>query len=139
MWSCPLCNRNFKNGNQAHYCGDKTISDFLFGKTDITLLLFDDLISNFEKIGPIRVYATKSMLVIATDTGFAYIINLGKNFIDIVLPFKELYVDNFCFRKMVKVPASNNYNHHLRIMHKEDINEEVLNYMKIAYANGKNI
>jgi hypothetical protein len=139
MWECPLCNRNFKNTNQRHFCGDKSVADFLAGKTSSSLELFDQLISKFEEIGPIKLYATKSMIVIASELKFAYIINLGKSFIDIVFPFKKLYEDNLCFRKMGQVPGSNDYNHHLRIMNEDDINEEVFEFMKKAYANGKKV
>lgn len=139
MWECPLCNRIFKKNQQPHFCGDKTVGDFLLGKSVSSQGLFDDLISKFEEIGPVKLHATKSMIVIAADTGFAYVINLGKNHIDIVLPFDELYEDNLCFRKMAQVPGSNKYNHHLRIMYKEDINDEVFEFMKKAYANGKKV
>ncbi|WP_316770757.1 DUF5655 domain-containing protein [Pedobacter frigiditerrae] len=139
MWECPLCNRIFKNNHQSHFCADKSVGDFLTGKSDSSLALFDYFISKFEEIGPIKLYATKSMVVIAADIGFAYVINLGKSFVDVVLPFKELHEDNLCFRKMALVPGSNDYNHHLRIMYKEDINEEVFEFMKKAYAKGKNV
>lgn len=26
MWKCPKCNREFKNANQSHYCGEKPIT-----------------------------------------------------------------------------------------------------------------
>ena len=139
MWKCPLCNRNFKNTLHAHFCGDKTVGDFLMGKSDNSLDLFDHFILKLEEIGPIKLYATKSMIVVTADIGFAYIVNLGKSFVDVVLPFKELHEDNLCFRKIALVPGSNDYNHHLRIMYKEDINEEVFEFMKKAYANGKNV
>ncbi|TKC12383.1 hypothetical protein FA048_01830 [Pedobacter polaris] len=139
MWTCTLCSRSFKNNNQIHYCGDKAVSDFLVGKTAIAIHLFDHLISKFEEIGPVKLQATKSMIVISADVKFAYIITLGKTFVDVVFPFKELFDDNLCFRKMALVPGSNDYNHHLRIMIPDDINEEVFNYMKKVYANGKNL
>ena len=139
MWICPYCNRQFKKNNQVHYCGDKAISDFLVGKTDIAVELFDHLISKFNEIGLVNIYATKSMIVIVRETRFAYVINLGKTFIDVVLPFKESYDNNLCFRKIALVPGSNDYNHHLRIMHTADFNEEVFGYLKKAYENGKDI
>ena len=139
MWICPLCNRSFKNHNQHHYCGDQDLSEFLKGKTAVTLALFDQLISRFDEIGPIKLHATKSMIVISSVTRFAYIIQLGKSFIDIVLPFKEPFEDNLCFRKIALVPGSADYNHHLRLMFIEDINEEVLAYLQKAYANGKTV
>lgn len=139
MWTCSLCNRSFKNSNQRHYCSDKTVSDFLAGKAETALQLFENLMSRLEKIGPIRLHATKSMLIISADVGFAYIIAVGKNFVDIVLPFKKHFEDNLCFRKVALVPGSNQYNHHLRMMQTEDINEEAFSYLKQAYANGKKL
>jgi hypothetical protein len=139
MWTCNLCNRTFNHTHQNHYCGDKTTCDFLAGKSEVSLMLFDKLIERFEKIGPIKLYSTKSMIVIAADVRFAYIINLGKNFLDLVLPFKESFDDNLCFRKIALVPGSGDYNHHLRLMFMEDLNEEVVSYLKKAYANGKAI
>ncbi|RZL66719.1 MAG: hypothetical protein EOO93_05150 [Pedobacter sp.] len=109
------------------------------GKTETALQLFDCLIAKLEEIGPIKLHATKSMIVISADVKFAYIITLGKTFIDIVLPFKEPFDDNFCFRKIGLVPGTNHYNHHLRLMLPEDMNEEVFDYLKKAYAEGKNL
>lgn len=139
MWTCSLCHRSFKHNNQHHYCTDKTVSDFFAGKSETSLNLFDCIISKLEEFGAIKIHATKSMLVISAEVGFAYIIAMGKNFIDVVLPFKEPFEDNLCFRKIALVPGSNQYNHHLRIMLPEDINEEVLSYLKRAYGEGKNI
>lgn len=139
MWTCSLCSRSFKQVHQRHYCGGREVSDFLTGKSEVALALFDHLISKLEEIGPIQLHTTKSMIVISAPARFAYIINLGKSFINVVLPFKELYADNLCFRKMGQVPGSSDYNHHLRLMYPEDLNEEVFGYLQKAYANGKNI
>lgn len=137
MWTCNLCSRSFKHANQVHYCSDKTVGDFLTGKTDHALALFDSLVEKLNEIGPIKCHATKTMIVMAAEVRFAYIITIGKNFIDIVLPFKVPYQDNLCFRKIAKVPGSDDYNHHLRLMFGHDLNEEVVGYLKKAYANGK--
>lgn len=139
MWNCNNCTRSFKNTNQKHYCGDKTVDDFLINKTESSLALLDHLIAKFEEIGPIQLHATKSTIVISREKGFAYVTNIGKNFVDVVFPFKELYEDNLCFRKIALVPGSNDYNHHFRIIMPEDINKEVFDYMKKAYTNGKKL
>ena len=139
MWTCSLCNHSFSNNNQQHYCTNKTVGEYLAGKTVVSLGIFVHLISKFEEIGPIQLQATKSMIVISAAIKFAYIIAVGKNFVDLVLPFKKHFEDNLCFRKVALVPGSNDYNHHLRIMHPEDINEELFDYLKLAYANGKKL
>jgi len=77
------------------------------------------------------------MISIGARTRFAYVIQLGKNFVDVVFPFKQAYIDNLCFNKIKPVPGSDDYNHHLRIYFKEDINEEVRMYMKMAFENGR--
>lgn len=124
---------------QKSFYHNNTIRGFLSGKSETSVFLFEHLMNSFEKIGPIHLHATKSMIVISADSGFAYVVAMGKNFIDVVLPFKELFEDNLCFKKIALVPGTNDYNHHLRIMLPEDLNEEVLDYLKKAYANGKNI
>lgn len=139
MWTCPLCSRPFKQTNQQHYCSDKTVANFLNGKSGTALALFYHLLATLTDFGPIQLHATKSMIVLSAVTRFAFVIGLGKSFIDIVLPFDEPYHDNLCFRKVGQVPGSNQYNHHLRLMFAEDINEEVLKYLQKAYANGKNV
>lgn len=137
MWTCDSCNRTFKKDNQHHYCGGKSVGDFLKGKSEISLALLDHLLLKLSEMGELKVHATRSMLVLSAETRFAYVIQIGKNFIDVVLPFKELYNDNLCFRKMGQVPGSNEFNHHLRIMTHDDFNDEVCEYLAKAYANGK--
>ena len=114
---------------------DKGLADFLNGKSAHTLDLFDHLVKTFNEIGVITVGTTKSMVTFGATKKFAYVIQLGKNFIDVVIPFKEAYHDNLCFNKIKAVPASDDYNHHLRIYFKEDLNDEVKIYMKQAYEN----
>jgi hypothetical protein len=115
---------------------DHNLSDFLNGKSHHTLDLFDHLINEYRQIGEVSIHPAKSMISISARKKFAYIIQLGKNFIDVVFPFKQAYNDNLCFHKIKPVPGSDDYNHHLRIYFKDDINEEVRKYMKMAYERG---
>jgi hypothetical protein len=124
------------NTNQAHSCRDKELSDFLGGKPQHTVDLFFHLVHEYRKIGDVRVHPAKSMISFSARTKFAYIIQLGKNFVDVVFPFKQAYEDNLCFNKIKPVPGSDDFNYHLRLYFKEDINDEVKMYMKMAYKNG---
>lgn len=95
--------------------------------------LFLHFISEYEKIGNFTLEATKTM--IAIDNGHkrvAWITQLGKNFIHIVFPLHEPHHDNFCFQKVAQVPGSNQFNHHFRMLSKEDVNNEVKSFMKLA-------
>jgi hypothetical protein len=137
MWKCPLCELEFVRDNQVHSCHDSELADFLNGKSLHTLELFDNLVAAFKLIDEgIVTHPTKSMITFRLNKRFAYVTQLGKNFIDVVLPLKQAYADNLCFNKIKPVPGSDDYNHHLRLYFKEDINTEVMEYMRFAYHNG---
>ena len=117
---------------------EKKLDDFLRGKSDHTLTLFHHFIREFQLIGKITVHPAKTMIGLATARKrIAYITQLGKNFIHVVFPFEQPYPDNLCFQKIANVPGDEKqYNHHLRILSKEDVNDEVKKFMRLAYQLG---
>lgn len=118
---------------------DQSIIDFMLGKSEQSVRLCHYFIQVYTEMGEIRPHATKTMIAFKAYKNFAYIIRLGKDYIDIVLPFKTTYTNNLCFSKIVHVPGSTDYNHHLRIYNTDDVNDEVKHYMNLAYANGKGV
>lgn len=110
------------------------LSDFLNGKSEHTLMLFDHFVNSINTIGKVELVPLKSM--IGLDNGhkrIAYITQLGKNFIHVVFPFKQEYPDNLCFQKIAQVPGQQQFNHHFRMLNIEDVNDEVLEFMRFAY------
>ncbi|MDN3581194.1 DUF5655 domain-containing protein [Mucilaginibacter flavus] len=134
MWTCPICERAFSNTNQVHSCRERDLGDYLKGKSEHTVELFDHLINEYLQMAPIKVYPTKSMIALGLKTNFAYVTQLGKNFIDVVFPFHEIYADNLCFSKIKTVPGTNQHNHYFRMYLKEDLNEEVRGFMKMSLS-----
>lgn len=113
---------------------DKDLTDFLNGKTEYTLALFRFFIDEFQSIGPIELQPLKSMIAIKGQNRIAYITQLGKNFVHIVFPFNCQFADSLCFTKIAQVSGTNQYNHHLRLYSKEDINDEVKDFMWKAFS-----
>lgn len=113
---------------------NKTIQDFLKGKTDRTLELYDHFINEYKKLGAVTLHPAKTMIGIANDKKrIAWITQLGKNFIHVVFPFKQPYPDNLCFQKIAQVPGdAHQFNHHFRMYYTEDVNDEVKKFMKMA-------
>ena len=113
---------------------NKTIQDFLKGKTDRTLELYDHFINEYKKLGAVTLHPAKTMIGIANDKKrIAWITQLGKNFIHVVFPFKQPYPDNLCFQKIAQVPGdAHQFNHHFRMYYIEDVNDEVKKFMKMA-------
>jgi hypothetical protein len=137
MWTCPLCRQKFVNRNQVHSCNDTILDDFLRDRSLHTISLFWRFVEVYQQLGKVTIHPTKSMIAFAAKTRIAYAIRLGKDFVDIVFPFERPYFDNLCFRKIAQVPGQQQYNHHLRLTHSEDINAEVRKFMKLAYDLGK--
>jgi hypothetical protein len=117
---------------------EKALSQFLAGKSEYTLTLFNTFLSRYKAIGNISVEPTKTMIGISNNhKRIAWVTQLGRNFIHVVFPFKQEYHDNLCFKKVGQVPGQNQYNHHFRMMAVEDLNEEVISFMQKAYHEEK--
>ncbi len=122
----------------AKETADKTLNDFLQGKSELTVSLFNHFVGEFQHVGNVTVHPAKTMIGIATSRKrIAYITQLGKNFIHVVFPFEKPYPENLCFQKIAQVPGDDRqYNHHFRMLAKEDLNKEVISFMKLAYKLG---
>jgi hypothetical protein len=115
----------------------RTLNDFLRGKSEYTVTLFNHFIKEYKKVGKVTVEPAKTMIGIASSRKrIAYVTQLGKNFIHVVFPFKKPYADNLCFQKIAQVPGEEQYNHHFRMLSVEDVNTEVKKFMKLAYEAG---
>ncbi len=115
------------------------LNDLLKGKSSHTLALFNHFVDEYKKIGAIALRPAKTMIGIATSRKrVAYVTQLGKDFIHVVFPFEQAYPDNLCFQKIAQVPGdAKQFNHHFRMYAKEDVNQEVKKFMKLAYQLGK--
>ncbi len=120
---------------------NKTVDDFLRNKPELTQSLFQHFVNEYVEIGAVTLHAAKTMIGI--DNGsrrIAYITQLGKNFIHVVFPFTQPYPDNLCFTKIAQVPGdAHQFNHHFRMYHTDDVNEEVKHFMKVAYHREQSI
>ena len=113
---------------------DPEIQVFLQGKSEQTMALYQHFLDRFSEIGDISLHATKTMIGISNgNKRIAWVTQLGKNFIHVVFPFREPYLDNLCFTKVGQVPGATQFNHHFRMYFKEDVNDEVFGYMCKAY------
>lgn len=113
---------------------DSELEKFLSNKSAHTLDLFSSFIDAMREQGAISVEPAKTMIGISNGRKkIAWITQLGKDFLHVVLPFKQEYSDNLCFQKIARVPGTNQFNHHLRLFFKDDLNEEVIKFLSLAY------
>lgn len=118
---------------------ERSLEDFFTGKPQEVRRLFDHFVGEYQKIGDVSVHTAKTMIGIATPRKrITYVTQIGKNFIHIVFPFDRPYPDNLCFQKIAKVPGDDKqFNHHLRLLTEDDLNDEVRSFMRLAFEQGK--
>lgn len=135
MWTCPKCKHSFYNINQSHSCGDYTVDDFLRGKPAKSASLFNLFLSAYEKIGPFKLHPVKTRVALLTKMRFCSINKIGANYIDIHLVLIQPFESSLCFYKIDNL-ANRFFVHHCRIYNKDDITDELIKYMMMAYEVG---
>jgi len=135
MWICPKCGHKFYNLNQSHSCGNYSIDNFLNGKTEKAIELFNYFISEYKKIGEFELHPVKTRVALLTKMRFCSINKIGRDFIDLHFVLTHPYNDNLCFYKIENL-ADRFFIHHLKIFYKKDINSEVKKFMQLAYEIG---
>lgn len=137
-WACDIFTLSFDTTGVMALYGQES-QQFSTEKHATAVTIFTAFISKYQEIGCPSVYARKSMVILKNKKIFARVIYFGKNFIHVVFQFRECFDDNYCIRKIAKVSGTEDYNHHLRLMLPDDINKEVIHYMKKAYRLGEDL
>lgn len=133
MWICPNCNEEFLRIKQYHYCGDKTIAEYLSKKTPFSKGLFYGFCETMQGHIPVKFKATKTMVALVADKRFGYITKLGRNFLEFILVLDKPYEDNYCFLRIVSIENAKGFTHVCRIYSVDDLNKEVIGYFEKAY------
>lgn len=109
------------------------IEAFLKDKSAISVELFRHFIIEYHKQGKMELKPAKTMIgVYNGKRRVAYINQFGKQFLQMFFMFDQPYEDNCCFLKIAHLPGNHQFNHHLRILSKEDVNEEVKKFMRMS-------
>ena len=139
MWTCPECDQKFLHKNQFHSCNERTVESFIRGKSDHIIELFHYFIKEYQKLGEFVLHPAKSRIAFAAKIRFGYIARIGSDFIDIALTFNKPYKENLCFYRIGEVPGGKIFQHYIRLQYKDDINDEVKKFMKMALQAGNKL
>lgn len=130
MWSCPICNREFKIKNQSHSCDSIPIDDHFKGKRPEIINCFRVLkktISLFEQVHEV---STKSAILYSANSNFLAI-KPKNNWLDLEFTL-PIPCDEFPIYKVVKA-SKNLYAHFIRIENVDEIDDQFIKWIKQAY------
>lgn len=105
----------------------------LEGKTPVAIALFKAFVGAYRSLGAVELRPTKSMIALDAGKKILYLRYVGRDFIDIVFPFDQPYSDNLCFHKIAQVPDTNQFNHHFRMYAVDDLNEELMYFLRKTF------
>ncbi len=135
MWTCPKCRQKFVNTNQWHSCGQNTLENFLANKTEKTIELYNHIIKEFRAIGDFELHPAKTRIALNKKMRFASINRLGKDFLDGHLVLTKRFDKTLCFHR-IEVVTARACVHHFRLCTKDDLTDELKEYMRMAYEVG---
>lgn len=131
MWTCPKCNRSFRNTNQMHTCRLVT-KESLFEKRSAHILhLYELLITEVKKMGDFREECVPPDVIFLKSKSTFLMVKVKKQWLDI-----EFFLD-----KLEDIPPVKKYLqtskrrvvHVVSIDEQEDINDQLIDWIRRSY------
>lgn len=130
MWECPKCQRSFKTKNQWHSCVIVNIDAIFLGKPNIIKELYNELLKNCIHFGKIKIDTTLSCIYFMDKNRFLAIKPQKSGIIiEFILERSE---EIFPVIKIVQI-SKNQFVHRLKLDSIEDINDQLIRWIKDAY------
>ena len=72
LWICPRCDRSFAARNATHTCSPlKDLEDHFRGKSEEVMAIFDAMVGEVTKLGPVTVLPEKTRIALQVRMSFA--------------------------------------------------------------------
>jgi hypothetical protein len=128
-WTCPKCERIIKNPNQWHNCIKQDIDTLFENKAKELMFVFDKLLSNIVDWDNVNVSETKNCIVFVNSQTFLIVRPMKKE-LDL-----KFYSDkpNDAFPIYKTAEYSGRYVNHIRVSTLNEIDHQVMSYIKLSY------
>ena len=134
LWKCPKCGHEFVTRNIWHSCGRYKLADHFVDRPIELRKTFDRYVEVAQSYGPVTVYAQKTRIVIQGRVRFAGAV-VRKNWLDASMWLKKEVNHHLLVR--TEDFGSLGYGCHFRLCKPEDIDKDLIEFMKEAYAIGQ--
>jgi hypothetical protein len=130
MWTCSNCKRKFKLEDQWHSCYVIEVDSHFKNKSEKVRLLFDLLVTEMKKFGPLVVIAVKSAIVFKAGSNFASV-KIKKEHIDLEFQISR-ELELFPITVVARL-SKNRVVHATTIDEIEQIDEFLISLLKESY------
>lgn len=133
LWTCPKCGNQFVNKNQFHSCHRYRVDEVFAGKPTEIRKLFDRLRQLVEACGPVKLVAYRDKIAFMERVRFAGA-TPKRNWLDISVWLRRR-VKHPRFRRIETIYPDVHV-HSLRVTRLEELDDEVAEWLREAYAVG---
>lgn len=130
-WVCPSCGRRFAKTNQWHSCEARDIETHFRGKSPELKSLFETLIQELKKRGPIHIDAVKTSINLISKHHFGGI-TVRHGYLRVGFLARKLIPSSRIVRTLPL--GANRVAHAVIVRTRSDIDEELLEWLAEAQA-----
>lgn len=135
LWTCPKCGAKFVTRNLWHSCGPWTVEGFLEGKGPRARELFDAFVARVGECGPFELAPTKTGVGLMVRVRFAGVKRVSERGMTCGFWLKRR-IESPRFSKVELIPPRD-YIYTLRITSPDELDAEVLDWLREAYEVGE--
>jgi len=129
-WTCPTCKRTFLRNKQWHSCEEHDIENIFADKPLRIRQLYEALLGEVLKIGPMEVHVSRWNITLRHNSTFMAVVPDKST---LVITFiREEALDDFPVYQTHHY-SKNRWSNHVKIESKEEIDRQLLNWLKEAY------
>ena len=129
-WTCPVCNKEFRNKNQEHSCARVPVDDHFRNKPVEIRMIYDRLMQEVLRFGDISVNPVKTSIQVKA----------GATFLSIRPKRDRVEIEFQLGREITKLPVTKLVNisknrvlHFAVIESFEQVNQELTQWLKESY------
>jgi uncharacterized protein DUF5655 len=135
LWRCPRCGRRFANRNQSHACAPAfRLSDHYAGRDPAVVATFRALLAAARRSGPVTVLPENTRIAFQVRMSFAAF-SLKRHWVDGHVVLARRW-ESPRFKKIWAVSPRNQV-HEFRLRSVDEVDEEVVDWLREAYAVGE--
>lgn len=134
LWTCPKCQRKFEKKSQVHSCRFYPVEKHLAGKSEEAKSLYEILLRKMEKeVGTFRIESLPCCIHFVRDPAYTYgCVYILKDKIRVHFTIESKLEDSR-IGKFTQMSA-NRWLYSLDIKSEEEIDKELLTWLKQAYG-----
>lgn len=134
MWTCPTCNRIFRNTNQSHSCTVTDIESHFINKPPEVKLIFEKIVKELNALENVKINSLKNAILFTAKSHFLAI-KPKKEFLDIEFVLHEKD-DTFPVHKIAQA-SKNKWAHFLRLGSPDEVDSQFVDWVMRAYEESK--